>query len=136
MPELKTYKLMVSHSWKYDSHYKTVIGWLKDAPYFKMQNYSVCCDNPLDKKTNKELEDALETRIKECNCIIVLAGMYADYSKWIDFEIDTAIKYEKKIVGVKPWGHERIPAKISENANEVVNWQSSSVVQAVRDDAD
>lgn len=28
------------------------------------------------------------------------------------------------------------PPKISENANEVVNWQSSSVVQAVRDNAD
>lgn len=136
MPKLKTYKLMISHSWKYDEQYKKVVGWLEDANDFDMQNYSVCCDNPLDTTTDSELEDALTTRVKECNCIIVLAGMYANYSKWMDFEIDKAVEYGKPIVGVKPWGNERVPAKISENADEIVNWQSSSVVQAVRDNAD
>ena len=59
--------------------------------------------------------------------------MYVDYSKWINFEIDTAIEMKKPIIGVKPWGQERIPVKVSENATVMVGWNSSSVVQAIRD---
>lgn len=55
------------------------------------------------------------------------------HSEWIDFEIDTALEYGKPIIGVKPRGQERIPAKVSNNADVIVGWSSASVVQAVRD---
>lgn len=58
--------------------------------------------------------------------------MYVSYSEWIDYEIDTAIKLEKPIIGVKPRGQERIPAKVSNSADVMVGWNSSSVVEAVR----
>ena len=57
--------------------------------------------------------------------------MYATYSDWIDFEIDTAIDYSKYIIGVKPWGQQRIPTKVSNNANIMVGWNESSVINAI-----
>ena len=64
---------------------------------------------------------------------LILSGMYVSYSRWINYEIDTATEMGKPIIGVKPWGQERIPAKVSENASVIVGWNSASVVQAVRD---
>lgn len=57
--------------------------------------------------------------------------MYAAYSDWIDFEIDTAVDYNKYIIGVKPWGQERVPTKVSNNANIMVGWNKDSVINAV-----
>ena len=59
--------------------------------------------------------------------------MYVDYSEWIDFEIETAKAYHKPIIGVKPWGQERTPLEVQEDADVMVGWNSASVVQAVRD---
>lgn len=58
--------------------------------------------------------------------------MYVAYSNWIDFEIDVANDLEKPIIGVKPWGQERIPTKVQNNADIMVGWNSNSVVNAVR----
>lgn len=39
----------------------------------------------------------------------------------------------KPIIGVKPRGQEKIPTRVSDNADIMVEWSSASVVQAVRD---
>lgn len=47
-------------------------------------------------------------------------------------KIDEAIRMKKYIIGVKPWGQERIPIKIQNNANIMVGWNSSSVTNAIK----
>ena len=88
---------------------------------------------PLDVNSKRELKNKLRTRIAMCSCVIILSGMYVSYSEWIDYEIDTAIELGKPIIGIKPRGQERIPSKVSNNANVMVGWNSNSVVQAIRD---
>lgn len=58
--------------------------------------------------------------------------MYANYSGWIDYEIDEAVRMGKPIIAVEPWGQERIPYKISSCATVIVGWNSSSVINAIR----
>lgn len=132
MPYLKNYRLLISHSWTYGKHYDTVKGWLDDSSYFKWSNHSVSADNPLDTSTDKELKEQLTRQISGCNAVIVVAGMYANYSKWIDYEIDEALRLNKPIIGLKPWGSEKTPTKISNNATVLVGWNSSSLINAVR----
>lgn len=132
MPNLRNYHLLISHSWNYPEQYNTICSWLNETPHFYWANYSVCCDNPLETKTDNELKEKLKNKIANTSCVIVLSGMYANYSKWIDFEIETAIAMNKPIIGVKPWGQERTPLKIQINSKEVVGWNSNSVVNAVR----
>lgn len=133
MPGLRNYHILISHSWDYNSDYKTIKDWLDVAKYFTWTNYSVPLTNPLDVSSKKELKQKLRTRIEKCSCIIILSGMYVSYSEWIDYEIDTAIKLGKPIIGVKPRGQERIPNRVSDNADVMVGWNSNSIVQAVRD---
>ena len=63
--------------------------------------------------------------------MIILSGMYATYSEWITYEIDTAINYNKFIIGVKPWGQERVPEKVAMNADVMIGWNKNSLIEAV-----
>ena len=120
MPTLRNYHILISHSWTYSAQYNTVCSWFDNTAYFTWYNYSVCCNKPLDTKNDAELKEKLRNRISSASCIVVLAGMYATYSKWIDFEIETAQSMNKPIIGVKPWGQERVPLKIQNASCEMV----------------
>lgn len=135
---MKTYNIFISHAWKYTEHYNKIVQWLDEAQSegkFNWKNYSVPEHDPLiDPNTTigkNKLKKSLEGQIKPASIVIILAGMYAAHSDWIDFEIDTAVSYEKYIIGAKPWGQERIPKKVSDNANVMVGWNKSSIVDAV-----
>lgn len=85
MPELKNYRLLISHSWKYSTQYDTILEWLNTASNFKWSNHSVSADNPFNTKTKTALKEQLTQQIRGCNAIIVVSGMYTLYSEWIDY---------------------------------------------------
>ena len=93
---LRNYHIFISHSWDYSYHYETIKSWLTEAPYFTWTNYSVPITNPLDVNSTRELKQKLFNRISNSSCVIILSAMYAKYSRWIDFEIDTAVAMDPK----------------------------------------
>jgi len=132
MPELKTYRIFISHAWTYSDEYDRLVDMLNKAPYFYWQNYSVPAYDPLHTKTKRELEQSLYNQIRPTNIVIVLAGMYVPYREWIEKEIDIATEMKKPIIGVVPWGGERIPLRVQNAVNEMVRWNTSSIVDAIR----
>ena len=54
--------------------------------------------------------------------IVIPLGMYANYSKWIQKEIDGANCYAKLILSVNPWGQERRSSVVVDAAKETVGW--------------
>ena len=58
--------------------------------------------------------------------------MYVAYSEWIDFEIETALRYNKPIIGVRPRGQMRVPDAVSSNADVMVGWTRDGIIDAVR----
>ena len=130
MPNLKTYDLFISHAWKYNDEYYKLEEFLNGASNFYYRNYSVPKHDPFDSDEN--LKEALKRQIRPVNCVLILAGMYANHSKWIKFEIDYALQIGKPIIVVKPWGQERVPVYLQENANEIVGWNTSTIVSAIR----
>lgn len=132
MPELKTRRLFISHAWAYSSHYYTLVRWFNEEPNFSWINYSVPSDDSCPDKTIKGLKNCISNQMKPAQGIIILAGMYAAHSDWIDYEIDEAVRMGKTIIGVRPWGQERTPVKVQEAAHTMVNWNSASIISAVR----
>lgn len=41
--------------------------------------------------------------------MLVIAGMYVNYKYWIQKEMEIAGTYNKPLIGIIPWGQERIP---------------------------
>lgn len=128
----KTYYLFISHSWDYSEHYEKIKQWLNEDS-ISWQDYSVPVTNPIDADKKKELKEKLTSKIKLSSAVIVVSAMYAAYSEWIDYEIDEAIRMNKVIIGVKPWGQERVPVKIQENATVMVGWNKKSVIDAIKE---
>ena len=58
--------------------------------------------------------------------------MYVAHRYWLQTEIELAQKYNKPIVGIKPWGQERVPLEVQNAANVIVGWNTDSIVKAVR----
>jgi hypothetical protein len=133
MPELKNRTLFISHAWSYSEHYGKVVQWFNEASSFSWSNCSIPSHNALPDKSAKGLSEGMTRQIRPAQAVIVLAGMYAAHSAWIDYEIAEAKRMEKTIIGVRPWSQERVPQGVTNAAHVMVGWNSASVVQAVRD---
>ena len=133
---MRTYNLFVSHSWAYSDAYDRLIGLLENRGYFSFRDYSVPKDDPIhDAGTDAQLRQAIRNHMSPCSVVIILAGVYATYSKWINTEIALAqngFTTAKPILAVRPWGSERISRVVSEAADEIVGWNTESVVSAIR----
>jgi hypothetical protein len=129
----KTYRLFISHSWAYGDAYDKMIQFFEDhgLDYY---NHSVPQHDPIHTNgSEKQLRDAIEAKIKGTSCIIILAGVYSSYSKWIQKEIEIANLYSKPIIAVEPWGAERTSTIVKTNAHKIVKWQGKSIVDAIKE---
>ena len=136
MPKLKTYNLFISHSWRYSENYERLVSLLDEAPDFEWKDFSVPRENPIpDIRTVKDFEDELRDQIRPVHCVLILAGVYSSYSDSIQREIDIAEELQKPIVAIRLWGSERASGSAQRAAAEIVNWNSSSIVSAIRDNA-
>ena len=130
----KQHHLFISHSWAYGKNYDTLMSKLRGRPYFNFSDYSVPKHDPLHTSgTDKELYQAIERKMKPCGVIIILAGVYATYSKWINKEIDIAKKYNKPILAIEPWASNKTSKVVKVAANRIVKWNTEPIVKAIRE---
>lgn len=77
--------------------------------------------------------EILAPRINWASTLIVYITPDTCNSEWVNWEIEHAAKCDKRIVGV--WAHGcnecEIPDALAENADAVVGWCGSSIVDAV-----
>lgn len=134
MPELKTYDLFISHSWNYGDAYEKLCGFFNNAPNFNWRNYSVPKDSPIHNAPNQNaLYEAIKRQVSPSNIVIIMAGKYATYSKWIQKEIKIAQdEYSKPILAVAPWGSQQVSAVVKNAADEIAGWNTNSIVGAIR----
>ena len=133
---MKTYNLFISHSWQYKDQYHRLVNLLRERKYFDFKNYSVDPNDPIHSRgSDAQLRQAIQNQIKPCHVVIVMAGVYATYSRWIDEEIDLAkngFNQAKPIIAIRPRGNKRISDPVRQSANEVVGWNKDSIVKAIR----
>ena len=128
-----TYNLFISHSWVYSDAYSKLMELLSNAPYFNFKNYSVPKDDPIHNAPNDyQLRVAIKNQMQHASCVLILAGVYATYSKWINIEIQLAQEMGKKIIAIQPWAAQRTSQVVKNSADEIVGWNTDSIVKAIR----
>lgn len=126
------YRIFISHSWTYSDQYNSIISFL-DQQGISYYNHSVPKDDPVHTNgTDKQLYEAIDAKVRGCSCVIIMAGVYASYSKWINKEVEIAKKYDKPIIAVKYWGAQRISSVVEDAADIVVGWNGKSIVDAIK----
>lgn len=127
------YNIFISHSWSYSNQYEKLLNLLKARPYFEFKDYSVPKNDPIHNAPyDYQLRAAIKNQIQHASCVIILAGVYASYSKWIDIEIALAKELNKKIIAVEPYANSNTSAKVKNAASEIVKWNTDSIVKAIR----
>lgn len=127
------YNLFISHSWTYGDAYDKLVSMLDSNRYFNYKDYSVPKNNPIHNAPyDYQLRAAIRNQMQHASCVLILAGVYATYSKWINIEIQLAKEMNKPIIAIEPWGAERTSSIVKNNANKIVKWQTSSIISAIR----
>ena len=133
---MREYNIFISHSWTHTDAYEKLTNILKNAPYFSYNDYSV----PKEKSLtiyNKlyyeiELKNKIKNKMKYCNVVLILAGVYSSYSDSINKEIEIANDLGKPIIAIEPWGSERTSLIVKKNAKSIVKWNSSSIIDEIK----
>ena len=104
----KAMRTHISHSWTYADH---------------------------DVETDAQLREAIRRQMAPCGVVLIPAGVYASYSKWIDMEIKLAEGFQqrKPIIAIEPWGSQRTSARVKQAADRIVKWNTESVVKAIKE---
>jgi hypothetical protein len=107
-----------------DDEYNRFIGKLEASHDFQWKNHSIS-----DKTDKKQIHE----QMKDVDVVIILSGLYSKNKNLIEQEIDMARKLEKPIVIIRPYGMENVPGRIEDAASEVVGWNTSCIVDSVRE---
>ncbi len=134
---MKTHNLFISHSWSHSNSYNRLVNLLRNRKYFAFKDYSVPRDDPIhNAPTDAALRRAIQNQMAPCGVVLILAGVYATYSKWIDKEIDLAesgFLLRKPIVAIRPRRSKRISVRVKQAADRIVGWNKDSIVAAIRE---
>ena len=135
---MKVYNLFISHSWNYSDRYEGLLNLLEQCDVFFYKDYSVPRDAPIHNTgSDIELLAAIREQMEPCDVVLVLAGVDASYSRWIQIEVNLAYSgfrpSFKPVIAVEPRGSERTSEFVKEKADEVVKWNTKSIVDAIED---
>ena len=98
----------------------------------RLLDYSVPKDDPIHNAPSaRDLRDAIYRKIVRSRVVVIPTGMYVNYSKWIQKEIDGAREKEKPVLGVNPWGQQRVSRVVADAADKLVGWRKKSVVDGI-----
>ena len=128
----KTYKIFISHSWNYDDVLQRLKNLLNERGYFPAEYTQVEKSHPINSEYAPAIKAQITRRLEDSDIVLAIAGVYASYSEWMQWEMDKAIDLELNVVGVIPWGQERISTQVYNRSKVDVRWNTESIVDAIR----
>ncbi|MBL7837876.1 MAG: TIR domain-containing protein [Bacteroidetes bacterium] len=128
----KEYKIFISHSWSYTEDLEALQRLLNDRGYFNVEFLEASKKTPINSTSAPYVKTVLRERIMNSDIVLALAAIYATYSDWMIWELETAQSLRIPIVGIIPRGQERISAEVYSRSITDINWNTESIVNAIR----
>lgn len=128
----KTYNVFISHSWDHVDDLRNLRKLLENRGYFHVNFMETPPHDPINSSSSAYVKSVIRGHLRDSDVVIGMAGVYASYSEWMKWELDTAIELRKPILGVIPWGQVNVSLVIQTRANELVHWNTESIVDAIR----
>ena len=122
--ESKVYNIFISHIGQNEEEYDLFVEKLSVAYDFEFKNYGI-----LEK--DKTTEKTLQEQINPVGIVIILSGLYNKYESVIKKQIDIAMKLNKPIVVIRPYGMENVPSELEKIAADIIGWNAPCIVDAI-----
>lgn len=130
--------VFISHAWAHSGHYDTLAKWIFGESWsvgsasLVFRDFSIPKGDPVHNVTSTQmLQNAIFNQIARSHVVVIPSGMYANYSKWIQREIDGAKGLGKPILAVNPWGQQKKAGVVLNNADDGVGWNKQPVINAI-----
>lgn len=128
----KEYKLFISHSWDHDDVLQNLKNLIDSRGYFPATYTQIEKDCPIDSDKAWVIKANITKRLQESDVVLAIAGVYASYSEWMQWEMDKAKDLGLKVIGVIPRGQEHISHEVFNRSAVDVRWNADSIVDAIR----
>lgn len=130
---MKNYTIFVSHSWDHSDDLDGLHSLLRRRGYFSYDAREVTRDKPINSLNATYIKSQLREKIRSSNILLALAGIYASHSEWMQWEIETAKGLGVPVVGIIPYGQQRVSQMVTNNSIVDVHWNTESIVSAIRE---
>ena len=128
-----TKNVFISHIHEDDKGLDKLKSLLKDKG-MTVRDYSINADNP----NNAHSEDYIKSqilapRIRQSGTLVVYISSQTKDSPWVDWEVEYALKQNKRIVGVWAYGDSgcEVPEPLQNYADAVVGWRGDRIIDAI-----
>lgn len=128
----RTYNVFISHSWDHVDDLRNLRKMLENRGYFHVNFLETPPHDPINSCNSTYVKLVIRNHLSNSDVVIGMAGVYASYSEWMRWELDTAIELGKPVLGVIPWGQVNVSSVIQARAKELVRWNTESIVDAIR----
>lgn len=128
----RDFKIFISHSWDHTDDLEALQNLLNSRGYFNVEFLEASKKVPINSENAPYVKSVLKQRILNSNIVLGLAGVYASYSDWMIWELETSKNNSIPIVGVIPRGNERISSEVYNRSVMDVKWNTESIVNAIR----
>jgi hypothetical protein len=125
-------RVFISHHSKDDEHIGKMRQLLSDKD-FHIRNSSIDSSRPNNAKNEEYIKKILRERINWAGVCVVLISDTTHNREWVNWEVKTAEKQGKRIVGVHCHSHNNceIPEALKEYADAIVGWRSERIIGAI-----
>ncbi|WP_164472760.1 TIR domain-containing protein [Cohnella candidum] len=130
----RTYKLYLSHTWNHNHSVRELKSFMDAEEAFRYQSYSISPHHPVHAAMEeRKLYELIKSKMKFCDAVILLCGVYPSYSRWINKEL-IACKEElrKPLIAVERYGSAKTSLLVKENADLIVDWNAEAITGAIR----
>lgn len=128
----KTYSLFISHSWAHDDVLQNLKSLIDGRGYFQAEYTQVEKDCPINSEKASVIKANITKRLEQSDVVLAIEGMFASYSDWMQWEMDKAKELGLNVIGVIPWGQDRISQQVYNRSVTDVRWNADSIVDAIR----
>ena len=124
--------IFVSHIHENDHKLGDLMGLLRRKG-MQPRNYSITSDKPNNVRSERSIKRLLKRHIEPSSTLVVYITRDTRTSKWVNWEIETAAKMGKRIVGV--WAHGDagcpVPPALDRYHHTIVGWNGGNIVRAL-----
>lgn len=132
MSESNPIRLYVVHGWIVDDDYSRVIEYAETAENFYYLSLSKP-DAPIPGGDGTAARrTAIVETLRNTECVVCSAGAWERYQDWARYTVERAKEMELPVVAIEHFGPREMDIRLKGHADEIVGWDSRSIVDAIR----
>ncbi len=133
MPKIKEKNVFISHYRKDEKYIEKLKKDLGKRGGYKLNNYSIDSSKENNASDESYIKQMLGKHMDSASVLICLVGDKTHTRPYVDWEIEHAMRKDKRIIGVYLPSEENadLPENLDKYADAVVSWKEEKIIAAI-----